>query len=127
MEWIFERGKIVKENHQILLWLPDDALCLLQANNLCLIDRTYQITPHPFYQALVIMNFDRVTSCFVPCILALLNRSGECLYFGLFHKIFAMLDWVWEPEAIFCDFEQGLLKALQQEFLESQGSGFYSH
>ncbi|KAF1741496.1 hypothetical protein MXB_4643, partial [Myxobolus squamalis] len=91
----------------------DNALCLLQENNLCLIDGTYRIALHPFYQALVIMTFDRAMSCFVPFVFALVSRKGIRLYLRLFQKIIAMLDSVWEPQAIVCDFEQGLLKAVQ--------------
>ncbi|KAF1740527.1 hypothetical protein MXB_3588, partial [Myxobolus squamalis] len=60
-------GKILKEKHQIFLWLADDVLCLLRANNPCLVDGTYRIALHLFYQALFIMAFDRAMSCFVSC------------------------------------------------------------
>ncbi|KAF1743242.1 hypothetical protein MXB_5571 [Myxobolus squamalis] len=96
IEWkvVDKRGKILKENHQIFLWLADDALCLLWENNLCLIDRTYLIALHLFYQALVIMNFDRVTSYFFRCVFALVCRKSERLYLHLFHEIIDMLNLV---------------------------------
>ncbi|KAF1741573.1 hypothetical protein MXB_1040, partial [Myxobolus squamalis] len=54
------------------------------------------------------MTYDRAISCFVPCIFAYFSRKGKKLYLHLFHKIIVMLDWVWESEAIVCDFEQAL-------------------
>ncbi|KAF1740661.1 hypothetical protein MXB_5067, partial [Myxobolus squamalis] len=68
-------------------------------NNLCLIDVTRRIALHLFYQALVIITFDRAK-----------YRKGQRLYLRLFHKIIATLDWVWEPEAVVCDFEHRLSK-----------------
>ncbi|KAF1743480.1 hypothetical protein MXB_1606, partial [Myxobolus squamalis] len=97
------------------------------ANNPCLIDRTHLIQLNLFYHALVIMIFDRATSFFVPWVFYLFSKKGKRLYLRLFHEIIFILDWVWEPEAIVCDFEHRLLKAVQQEFNNSQIYGCYFH
>ncbi|KAF1740332.1 hypothetical protein MXB_3089, partial [Myxobolus squamalis] len=44
--------------------------------------------------ALVIMTFNRATSCFVPCMFALLIGKGKRLYLRLIHKIIGTPDWV---------------------------------
>ncbi|KAF1741347.1 hypothetical protein MXB_3194, partial [Myxobolus squamalis] len=106
------KGEYFERKSSNFLGLANDALCLLCANNLCRIDRSYLIPLHPFFHALVIMIFDRATSFFVYWVFSLFGRTGKTLNLCVFYEIIAMLDWVWEPEAIVCDFEQELLKVV---------------
>ncbi|KAF1740859.1 LOW QUALITY PROTEIN: hypothetical protein MXB_728, partial [Myxobolus squamalis] len=52
--------------------LTDDALCLLRANNLCPSNRTYRITLHLLFQAIIIITFDCAIMCFVSCMFTFL-------------------------------------------------------
>jgi hypothetical protein len=81
-----------------------------------LVDGTFKIASHPFYQVLIVMAYDQSISCYVPCVHALLAGKNEWIYLRGLSEIIMQLDYQWEPKAITCNFKIGLIKALKQEF-----------
>jgi hypothetical protein len=121
------RGVINQEEQQILLWMTNEGVALLRAGGPVLVDGTFKACPHEFHQLVIVMTYDKGTSCYVPCAYSLLTSKNEWMYLRLFHEILMQLDYVWEPESIVCDFELGLINAIKQEFPTSTLTGCYFH
>jgi hypothetical protein len=107
--------------------MTSEAVCLLRANGPVYIDGTFAVTPNAFSQTIIIMVFDVATSCYIPCIYALLTGKNEWLYLRLLHEVIMQLDYQWEPSSITCDFEMALIKAVKQEFPSTILHGCYFH
>eukprot|EP00956_Cyclotella_meneghiniana_P009729 scaffold13469_cov37-Cyclotella_meneghiniana.AAC.1 len=52
------------------------------------IDATFSMTPHPFYQVLIIMVHDCQTDLYVPVIYALMTHKCEDLYYTSLKPLF---------------------------------------
>ena len=57
------------------------------------IDATFSMTPHPFYQVLIIMVHDCQTDLYVPVIYALMTHKCEDLYYRVMQELLACAGW----------------------------------
>ncbi|KII63466.1 hypothetical protein RF11_02276 [Thelohanellus kitauei] len=80
-------GDVHGEYHQILIWIPDDFLCLLKYNGHVFIDATFRTVPYPFSQCVIVMAHDAGTNEYVPCAFCLLTGRNEYLYCNMLHEI----------------------------------------
>jgi len=69
-----------------------------------------------FKQLMVIMIFNQALDTYVPIFFILLQSKDQVAYYlALQHAINAS-DWKLRPKTVSCDFEKGLLKAVEDEF-----------
>lgn len=120
-------GEIHGEQHQILIWATNESLSYMRYNTHTFIDGTFRATPHPFYQCIIVMVYDRGTETYVPTIYSLLTAKNEYIYSELFHQIVMLMEYNWMPSIITTDFEQALISSIKQEFPESKIYGCYFH
>lgn len=120
-------GDIHGEQHKILLWSTNESLALMRYNSHTFIDGTFKITPHSFYQCVIVMIYDCGTELYVPCAFGLVTGKNEHIYCELFHQLIMLMEYSWMPRVITTDFEQALISAIKQEFPESKISGCYFH
>jgi hypothetical protein len=114
-DWI---GFANREEHRILVWISSSSISLLRANGPALIDGTFSVTPTPFVQTIIVKVHDSAKSCYVPCVYALLTGKIEIVYLRLLNEVIMQTEYQWMPKSITCDFENGLIAAIQHEFPE---------
>ena len=122
--WI---GDIHGEQHRIIIWITNECLSLLRYNTHTFIDVTFKVTPHPFYQCVIVMTYDCGTRLYVPCAYALVTCKNEYIYCELLHQLIVLMEYNWMPRVITTDFEKALISAVKHEFPESRIIGCYFH
>ncbi|KAF1740872.1 hypothetical protein MXB_2412 [Myxobolus squamalis] len=113
--------------HQMLIWLPDEFMSILQYDGYTFIDATFHIAPAPFVQCLIVMVFNAGTDLYVPCAYILLTSRREDTYINAFHEMIVLMKYRWMPRAITVDFELAFMSAVQQEFTDRVIVGCYFH
>ncbi|KAF0989093.1 hypothetical protein HZS_3615 [Henneguya salminicola] len=63
------------EFQRFLMWSSNEGLAI------------FRVTPHSFFQCLVVMSCDPSTNLLFPCVWALMSRRNEYLYYELFDAI----------------------------------------
>lgn len=112
-----------KKNEQprltrILGFAHPQLLLLLKDKNLdCYIDGTFDCTPKPFYQTVMLMVMDRRTGSYVPVFYLLLQGKAEAVYRAAWKLISDAVDGGFEPSTVHCDFELGMNSNLFRLFI----------
>ncbi|KAF0988727.1 hypothetical protein HZS_5682 [Henneguya salminicola] len=70
-------GDIHREKHRILILVPNEFLTLLRYSSHTFIDGTFKITPHPFFQYVIVRTYDCGTELYVPCAFVLVSGKNE--------------------------------------------------
>jgi MULE transposase domain len=103
--------------HRCTGWGNPKLLGLLQYPKLNMyLDCTFKCVPAPFYQCMIVMVYDHGTNMYVPVMYVLLTSKLENVYFQALHWVIASSDFKLDPLTVTCDFEKGLIKAVQQQF-----------
>jgi hypothetical protein len=88
------------------------------------VDTTFSCCPTPFYQRLILMLFDHITSLYVPLLYVLMTHKNEALYWHAFNAIRAISEWKIKVRSYCSNFEVSLMKQLDIAFGKSFG-GFH--
>lgn len=120
-------GDIHGKMHRIIIWVTNESLALMRYNTHTFIDGTFKVTPHPFYQCVIVMIYDLGTELYVPCAFALVTGKSEYIYCELFHQLIMIMEYNWMPKIITTDFEKALISAVKQEFPDTKILGCYFH
>ena len=119
--------KETKTLERVVGWGNPSLFGLLNGKINLFIDGTFKVTPHPFYQCLIIMAFDSSTQCYVPVCYVLMTSKTYFLYWHALHWVIVMSQHRLEPETVTCDFEKGLMKAIDQQFPRGKINGCLFH
>jgi hypothetical protein len=84
------------------------------------VDGTFQCVPKGFYQCLILMIFDPTSQLYVPVVYCLVFTKHTDAYWHFFDCVILASDRLFFPATITCDFELGLLKAINQQFVENR-------
>ncbi|KII71181.1 hypothetical protein RF11_09202 [Thelohanellus kitauei] len=68
-------GDIDCLTHQIIILVINETLVLMLQHTF--IDGTFKVTPHTFYQCVIVMIYDYRTELYVPCAFALVTGKSE--------------------------------------------------
>ncbi|KAF0988005.1 hypothetical protein HZS_2629 [Henneguya salminicola] len=77
---------------------------------------TFRSAPHPFYQCIIVMVYDRGTEIYVPTVYALVTCKNEYIYSEAFPQIVVLMEYNWMSCIITTDFEKALISSIKQEF-----------
>lgn len=91
------------------------------------VDGTFSSTPGQFHQCLIVMVFDEIYDCYLPCYYALLSGKTESCYRTFYRMLAEDLNHKCDPSTIGVDFEQGLINATKQCFPEAKLIGCHFH
>ena len=92
---------------------------LLLARGLDLfVDATFAMTPHPFYQVLIIMVHDCQTDLYVPVLYALMTHKCEDLYWRVLSEVIALSNWRLNVRNYTSDFELAIMNACRSQFTD---------
>lgn len=80
------------------------------------IDGTFKVTPPAFYQCLIIMLYDPSVDLYIPVLYILIDSKDELSYNNALHWVKVQCRLNIKPQTITCDFEKGLIKAIQKQF-----------
>ena len=75
------------------------------------IDATFKCCPHPFYQCLIVMVFDRESNLYVPVMYILMTHKTAESYACAFHQIIVHSRGKLNVRNFTCDFEQTMFNA----------------
>ena len=101
---------------------------LLQASSVDLyIDATFDCCPHPFYQCLIIMVFDRMTSCYVPVLYILMTHKTQELYWHAMQAVIVISEWRLNVRSYTTDFERAIINSCQHQFAPGFHVGCFFH
>lgn len=80
----------------------------LESNDVDLyIDATFDCTPNPFYQCLIVMCFDREHSVYLPLMYILMTHKTQELYWHAFSQIVVLSNWKINCRSFTSDFREG--------------------
>ena len=112
---------------RILGFANPQLLGLLRDKNVsCYFDGTFDCTPLPFKQTLILMVKDNRTASYVPVFYILLEGKSEHVYKAALKQILLEQE-SFTPGEIHCDFERGLINAIQCVFPKSPIVGCLFH
>ena len=91
------------------------------------IDATFSIAPKPFYQCLVVMLFDETLQIYIPILYILMTNKSQKMYRNALEWIFKLSGRRIMPQTVSCDFELGLINAIQGIFPYAKINGCLFH
>ena len=100
---------------------------LISGSNELFIDGTFKIVPKPFYQVLVIMCYDQQLRVYVPIMYILMTGKTEVLYRHALSWVNAIVLGHSAPKMVTCDFEKGLMNAVEYTFKNVTVNGCLFH
>ncbi|RLN93607.1 hypothetical protein BBJ28_00020343 [Nothophytophthora sp. Chile5] len=80
------------------------------------IDVTFGVTPQPFTQTIIIMMYDKIHDCYVPCLYILVDCKEHWTYWMAFQWVKVILDLKCKSTAVVSDFEQALHCGIRDQF-----------
>ncbi|KAE8976066.1 hypothetical protein PR002_g25416 [Phytophthora rubi] len=105
---------------RVMGWAHPALIRLLTYSNVSLfVDGTFFCVPSSFYQCIIVMVYDRGSRCYVPAMWVLNTSKTEWSYWHVLHCVQAATGMNMEPGTITCDFEQGLINAVGDQFPDS--------
>ena len=113
---------------KVIGWAHPDLIHLTKYGEVnTFIDCTFSCVPKGFEQCLIIMVYDRSTCMYVPVFYVLLQSKLEKAYFHALQLCISATDWKFEAKTVTCDFEQGLLSAVEANFPSTPVVGCVFH
>ncbi|KAG2916481.1 hypothetical protein PC119_g18756 [Phytophthora cactorum] len=102
---------------RLLGWAHPSLINLLRYHGTTLfVDGTFHCVPRGYKQCVIFMVHDRASGIFVPVYYVLsTSRTGDS-YWDMMHFVVQGTDQQLEPAEIVCDFETGLLNAVNTQF-----------
>ena len=106
-----------KEFMQMMVLANPELLSLLKNPALDMyIDATFDCTPRPFYQCLIVMVYHYNTSLYVPVLYALMSHKNATLYWHVFNAIIYCSEWQIHVQTYTSDFERALMNQMAIQF-----------
>lgn len=100
---------------------------LRHAGTTVFIDGTFRCVPRGFRQCDVLMVHDRATRFYVPVYYVLTSSKTADTYWDILHFIIQASDQRMETAEVVCDFEAGLIQAVQVQFPNAEVVGCLFH
>ena len=91
------------------------------------IDATFDCCPHPFYQCLIIMAFDKRTDVYVPVLYILMSNKSEALYYQALCQVAILSDHKLDVHSYTTDFERAIINSCELYFPEGFHNGCLFH
>lgn len=91
------------------------------------VDCTFSCVPDPFSQLLIIMMYVQASDIYIPVFYILLQSKLEVVYKAAIYHCQSHTNFLMEAASITCDFEIGLINALQFHFRDSDIIGCEFH
>ncbi len=82
------------------------------------VDATFDIVPHPFYQSLIIMVFERRLHIFISVTWILMNSMTLEWYWQAFNWLLSVVDSI-APAFVGVDFERAFYAQVANHFTET--------
>jgi hypothetical protein len=107
---------------------PNEFMCMMVYGNPSLIpmlkqrgldifvDATFDCTPKPFYQTLILMIFHEETESYVPVLYALMTHKNANLYCAVFSSFIVCSGWKMKVRTFTSDFEIALFTEMDEQF-----------
>ncbi|KAK1928669.1 hypothetical protein P3T76_015772 [Phytophthora citrophthora] len=117
-----------KPAERILGWAHPALKELLFYDSISLfVDGTFRCVPRGFHQCLILMVDDPARNMFTPVYFVLCTSRTETTYSDILHLISRDTEKKMTPAEIVCDFEFGLISAVQQAFPNAEVVGCFFH
>jgi hypothetical protein len=102
---------------RIIGWGHEDLIFILNGGpKFLFVDCTFSCVPKGFSQCLVIMMYDPASHLYMPVFHVLLQSKEENVYKHALHLCVTTANWKIDALSICCDFESGLINAIQHQF-----------
>ena len=100
---------------------------LISGNSELFIDGTFGIVPKPFYQVLIVMCYDQQTRVYMPVMYIFMTDKTERLYRHALYWVNAIVLCHSTPKMVTCNFERGLMNAVEATFKNVTVNGCLFH
>ncbi|POM75316.1 Hypothetical protein PHPALM_7596 [Phytophthora palmivora] len=118
----------VSSPNRLIGWAHPALLNLLRYNNTTLfVDGTFRCVPRGFVQCVILMVHDRASGIFVPAFYVLSTYRTSDSYWDIIHHVVQATDQRLSPAEVICDFEAGLMDAVQTQFPDAMVVGCLFH
>jgi len=113
---------------RIIGWAHPHLVALLKYTGTTLfVDGTFRSVPRGFKQCVIVMVHDRASGFYVPVFFILTTARTSDTYWDVFNLIIQATDQQIEPAEVVCDFEAGLIGAVQVQFPNADVLGCLFH
>lgn len=117
-----------RKPQRIIGWAHPVLINLLRYNgSTVFIDGTFRCVPAKFAQCVIIMVHDQASGLFVPVFYVLTTSRTSDTYWDIIHFVIQATDQKINPSQVVCDFEQGIIDAVQTQFPEANVVGCLFH
>ncbi|OWZ07229.1 hypothetical protein PHMEG_00020401 [Phytophthora megakarya] len=114
----FDKEK--KRREWILGWGRPVLLCMLKQRKTSLfVNGTSRCVLAKFKQCIIFSTYNRLTKGYYPAAFILCTSKIYTIYFNAMHLVMKAENNAIEPEFVYCDFEGGLIEAIQDHFPEA--------
>jgi hypothetical protein len=113
---------------RIIDWAIPHLIALLKyTGTTVFVDGTFRSVPRGFKQCVIMMVHDWASGFYVPVFYVMTTSRTSDTYWDVFHQLIRAIDQQLEPAEIVCDFEAGLIRAVQVQFPNADVIGCLFH
>lgn len=91
------------------------------------IDGTFKVTPAKFTQCFIVMMYDPSVDLYIPIFYILLDSKDQWTYSNVLHWVKVQCGFKIKPRTVTCDFEKGLINAINEQFNKTKIIGCLFH